>query len=250
MRRLSVFFLLLLCTCCLICCNPKKVADTSTPYKDFVYIEDDHFMLNGEPWFPLMMNYKALYKYHGLSARVSPGSYYSSTLAQDFQHIADMGFNCVRICLDTVPDKGNYQALYKATKHMLDTAAQYNLKVMLLIKRPLEKKLVHFTEDLLKYLADEPTLWAYDFFNEPLYFDPIQHRDKNEPPSAVHHRLFRTYRGFQLGPHYSTCRFCGDSHLQPAPHSQRDILVQRKLQKQTLDGGRNRTTCRQHTHQL
>ena len=204
MRRLSVFFLLLLCTCCLICCNPKKVADTSTPYKDFVYIEDDHFMLNGEPWFPLMMNYKALYKYHGLSARVSPGSYYSSTLAQDFQHIADMGFNCVRICLDTVPDKGNYQALYKATKHMLDTAAQYNLKVMLLIKRPLEKKLVHFTEDLLKYLADEPTLWAYDFFNEPLYFDPIQHRDKNEAFRIVDQwrsmmRQFAPHQLFTIG---------------------------------------------------
>lgn len=166
----------------------------------FVYIQDDHFMLNGEPWFPLMMNYKALFRVKGLSARVSPAAYYQSSLSEDFQHIANMGFNSVRICLDTIPDKSCYHALYRAAERMLDTAAQHQLKVMLLIKRPLDRKLERFTIGLLKHLAHHPALWAYDFFNEPLYFDPIKHRNKEEAYCIVNHwsKLMKQYAPCQL----------------------------------------------------
>ena len=201
MRKLSTISLLLLAILCLSTCHPKQLTEAQTEQpKDFVYIEGDHFMLNGEAWFPLMMNYKALYRVKGLSARVTPDAYYQSTLSQDFQHIADMGFNCVRVCLDTIPDKCNFRALYKATERMLDTAEHYQLKVMLLLKRPLDQKLTEFTTGLLKHLANHPTLWAYDFFNEPLYFDPVQHRDKKEAYKIVKKwsSLMKQYAPHQL----------------------------------------------------
>ena len=42
-----------------------------------------------------------------------------------------------------------------------------------------------YTKGLLRHLADLPALWAYDFFNEPLYFDPDPDRDKLEAVRIV-----------------------------------------------------------------
>lgn len=186
MRKIGLPSLLLLCILCLIACHRQDTsAEQPVPCQDFVYIEQDHFMLNGEPWFPLMMNYKALFRVKGFSARVSPDAYYHSNLSEDFRRISDMGFNSIRICLDTIPEKSNHKALYRAAERMLDTAQLYHLKVMMLIKRPLDSELEIFTVGLLKHLAHHPALWAYDFFNEPLYFDPVDHRDKKEAYKIV-----------------------------------------------------------------
>ena len=186
MRKIGLPSLLLLCILCLAACHRQDTsAKQPVPCQDFVYIEHDHFMLNGKPWFPLMMNYKALFRVKGFSARVSPDAYYQSNLSKDFQRISGMGFNSIRICLDTIPEKSNHKALYRAAEQMLDTAQLCHLKVMLLIKRPLDSELEIFTVGLLKHLAHHPALWAYDFFNEPLYYDPVQHRDKTEAYQIV-----------------------------------------------------------------
>ena len=164
MRKLSLFVLLF---CALLCgCKHAEIDRTprNTQSPGFVYVQDKHFMLDGEPWFPLMLNYKPTIAIVNDTLRIIPAYYYQSpSLAHDFQRIADMGFNCVRICLDIVPEEKDFEALYHAIGRMTDTAEQYQLKVMLLIKRPLEDKLVRYTEGLLQHLADKSNLWAYDF---------------------------------------------------------------------------------------
>lgn len=186
MRKLSLFVLLF---CTLLCgCKHAEIDRTprNTQSPGFVYVQDKHFMLDGEPWFPLMLNYKPTIAIVNDTLRIIPAYYYQSpSLAHDFQRIADMGFNCVRICLDMVPEEKDFEALYHAIGQMTDTAEQYQLKVMLLIKRPLEDKLVCYTEGLLQHLADKSNLWAYDFFNEPLYFDEVELRDKMEAYQIV-----------------------------------------------------------------
>lgn len=188
MRKLSLIVLLL----CVLFCNCRQQQnkidrtprDTKSP--GFVYVQGDHFMLDGKVWFPLMLNYKPSIATINDTLRIIPAHYYQSpSLAHDFQRIADMGFNSVRICLDIVPEEKDFEALYRAIGQMIDTAEHYQLKVMLLIKRPLEEKLIHYTEGLLQHLAGKNTLWAYDFFNEPLYFDEVELRDKMEAYQIV-----------------------------------------------------------------
>lgn len=181
MRKIILFFpvfLLLLggCRQFLSDTTPRK-----TSYPGFVYVEDDHFMLDGETWFPLMLNYKVRIAHQNDSLVILPIDFYHSKgLLADFQLIADMGFNCLRICMDSVPDNCTSEDVWYATEQMLHQAEQCHLKVMLLIKKPLDEYWMNYTKGLLQYFADNPTLWSYDFFNEPLYFDPIPDRDKVE----------------------------------------------------------------------
>ena len=188
MRKLSLVLLLL----CILFCSCRQQhnkidrtpRDTQSP--GFVYVQGDHFMLDGKAWFPLMLNYKPSIATVNDTLRVIPAHYYQSpSLAHDFQRIADMGFNSIRICLDIIPEEKDFEALYRAIGQMVDTAEQCQLKVMLLIKRPLEDNLILYTEGLLKHLADKRALWAYDFFNEPLYFDEVEQRDKMEAYQIV-----------------------------------------------------------------
>lgn len=198
MRKIS--FILLVCV---LLCNCRHFdidltpRDTQSP--GFVYVQKQQFMLDGEPWFPLMLNYKPAVATVNDTLRIIPAYYYQSpSLTHDFQRIADMGFNCVRICLDIVPEEKDYEQLYRAIGQMADTAAQCHLRVMLLIKRPIEENLIHYTEGLLQHLADKNTIWAYDFFNEPLYFDEVEMRDKKDAYRIVNE--WRTMMN-QYAPH-------------------------------------------------
>ena len=138
----------------------------------FVYVQGHHFMLDGEPWFPLTLNYKTYADNRGDSIVIAPAPYYlSNSAAYDFAVIADMGFNSIRLCVTGV-ETADTAAMYKAFERIIDSAAQNNLRVMLLLDPPFDSALVEYTSGLLRHFADNSTLWAYDFFNEPLYFDP------------------------------------------------------------------------------
>ncbi len=192
MRFKFPFILLLLCFCA--CHHPntspefEDFVSRQTQSKGFVYIENQHFMLDGDEWFPLMLNYKVDIRKINDSLYILPASYYQNDdLNTDFQQISAMGFNTIRICLDIIDEDEDSLQLYRATERMLDAAEASGLKVMLLIKRPLEEYWLSYTEGLLKRFQDNTTLWAYDFFNEPLYFDPVEGRGKNEAYHIVKH---------------------------------------------------------------
>lgn len=143
-------------------------------------------MLDGNEWFPLMLNYKVEVREIEDSLYIMPASYYQNDdLNADFQQIASMGFNTIRICLDILDENDDSLQLYRATERLLEAAKAADLKVMLLIKRPLEDYWLSYTKGLLKRFQNNRTLWAYDFFNEPLYFDPVEDRNKKEAYDIV-----------------------------------------------------------------
>ena len=179
-------------------------ADNSTLYDDtlppitecYVGLQDGHFVLNGEYWFPLMLNYKAFID----SDRVIPAPYYTGTdIREHFDTIASWGFNAVRVCLD-VMGEGNSTAKFVATRRMVQQADSSGLRVMLLIRTPLDPYWQSYTKGLLRHLADLPALWAYDFMNEPLYFDPVPDRKKTDAVrlASEWRHWVRTYAPYQL----------------------------------------------------
>ena len=162
--------------------------DSLPPVTDgYVGLQDGHFVLDGEYWYPLMLNYKAEFQESGGRVEVVPAYYYRGrSIREHFDTIASWGFNAVRVCLD---DKertaGDNAARYEATRRMVQQADSAGLKVMLLIVPPFDSCWQAYTQGLLRHLADLPALWAYDFINEPLYFDPEPSRDKMDAVRLV-----------------------------------------------------------------
>lgn len=198
MKRISIIIACLL----LLSCNNRKESivfynDSLPPIADgYVGLKDGHFVLDGEYWFPNMLNYKAFID----GDHVIPAPYYTGTdLREHFDTIASWGFNAVRVCLD-VMSEGDSTAKFEATRRMVQTADSAGLKVMLLIKTPFEPYWQSYTKGLLRHLADLPALWAYDFFNEPLYFDPEPERDKMDAVrlASEWRHWVRTYAPHQL----------------------------------------------------
>ena len=186
----------------LLSCHRSE--DASVLYNDslppitegYVGLQDGHFVLDGEYWFPNMLNYKAFID----GDRVIPAPYYTGTdLREHFDTIASWGFNAVRVCLD-VMGEGDSAAKFETTRRMVQTADSAGLKVMLLIKTPFDPNWQSYTKGLLRHLADLPALWAYDFFNEPLYFDPEPERDKMDAVrlASEWRHWVRTYAPHQL----------------------------------------------------
>lgn len=186
---------------------------------DFVRVEDDHFETAQDTFFPLMLNYLVSMQSHRDQFIVAPSVTYDScgfadavgkTAVRDqmtghFSLIKKLGFNTVRICFDRVSrdDEGRYyyqadrkfyldqkkdrKAIYRGLHRVMDVAESQGLRVMLLIKPPFKENadLQQFTIELLDYFKNCPTLFAYDFMNEPLYFDPCEERKKMDAVAIV-----------------------------------------------------------------
>ena len=194
---LPLFFALLLAGCSGQC--PCSVCEEvpATPAPGFVTLQDGHFSIDGEEWFPMMLNYKAFID----GDRVVPAPWYSDgDVRAHFDTIAAWGFDAVRVCLDAISEEGDTAAMYRATRRMVQQADSAGLRVMLLIKPPLDNYWREYTIGLLKRLSDLPALWAYDFMNEPLYFDPEPERGKCDAVSIVceWRQMVRTYAPHQL----------------------------------------------------
>lgn len=171
------------------------------PAPDYVGLAGDHFVINGEPWFPLMLNYKAFIKPVGDSLEVVPAPYYQGDdISQHFDTIAAWGFNAIRLCLDVLDYDMDSTAMFQATRRVIQQADSAGLRVMLLIKTPFDPYWQSYTKGLLRTLADLPALWAYDFMNEPLYFDPEPKREKQDAVGVACEWLHwvRTYAPHQL----------------------------------------------------
>ncbi|MBQ1654355.1 MAG: hypothetical protein II060_11255 [Bacteroidales bacterium] len=200
--------------------NKKKVEphtfNDSIVYPGFVRLTDSCFAIDDSAFYPLMLNYVVDFRDIDGEFVVSPAKYYEnigeyesntkegvySQMSAHFELISELGFNTIRVCFDRFrcDDSARY-AYYTADRkyyvdndcddildglsEMLRVAKQNNLRVMLLLKPPFEDQLKVFTQKMLERFSDNPTLFAYDFMNEPLYFDPSEHRDKLDAVSIV-----------------------------------------------------------------
>ena len=164
---------------------------------DYVSINKGNFYLDGEPWFPFMLNYKAFIS----NGEVVPAPWYTGRdVREHFDTIASWGFNAVRVCLDAMNEGGDTAAMYRATRRMVQQADSAGLRVMLLIKPPFKGYWRDYAIGLMRCLADLPALWAYDLMNEPLYFDPEPRRDKMDAVKQVREwrDMVRHYAPHQL----------------------------------------------------
>lgn len=206
MKKYVYWLILILLT--FSACKPKNTFE-----EQFVTIRNNHFELNDEVFFPMMLNYVVEYYNDGDDFTIGPSidydsiDYYEATDKEDIQKqlnghlnlIKEMGFNTIRVCFDRmqcdengqfyysakrpfyIDKKQDVEAILKGLDTFLASAKRHNLHIMLLIKAPLENSSIEkFTKKLLQHCQDNPTIFAYDFFNEPLYFDPEAKRTKKD----------------------------------------------------------------------
>ena len=197
----------------------------------FVRLEDGVFKLDNDTFFPLMLNYIVEFRNPDGLFTVSPAKAYdhidryeSNTkeeiahqLRGHFQLIKEMGFNALRVCFDRVgqDESGHYfyqadeqkyyldhdyPAIITGLEEMLKVAEDADLRVLLLIKAPMDRELKRFATHLLNALQNNKTIFAYDFANEPLYFDDNPKRTKREAYHIVNgwHRLMQKNAPHQL----------------------------------------------------
>ncbi|MDR1793673.1 MAG: glycoside hydrolase family 5 protein [Bacteroidales bacterium] len=185
--------------------HPKGIENS-----DFIYIDSNLFYLKGEPFFSIMLNYILAYRTLDGKFVISPNIHYdladtfetntqvsvNQQLRGHFQLIHEMGFNTLRLCFDRIAVENNrffyqgdaqkyfvdsdYEQIFSALDTVVNIAKEKDLRIMLLIKSPLfGGGLDSFTVRLLQHFSDNSTIFAYDFFNEPLYFDTTE-RSKKE----------------------------------------------------------------------
>ncbi len=218
-------FLFILLTALLVvsCTNPPAKEPTEIrpdlSNTDFIYIKDNHFHLRNEPFFMLMLNYVVTFR--SIDDRLvvgpsksyeMPGEFEANTIEENnnqvsghFKLIKEMGFNTIRVTFDGdrlshfLVDE-NYDNILNGYKEFIDIATKNDLRVIILIKAPFEEKYEKFTCSLLSFFKDNPTIIAYDFINEPLYFDPVDKRDKVEAYKIQVHwkEMMRQYANNQL----------------------------------------------------
>ncbi len=191
----------------------------SRPRPNFVYLNQEKFYLNGEPYFPLALNYIVTLQADANELWPSPYAGYldtngrlfstkDSALAQlraDMELIREMGFNTVRVTgigeeeINTatgqlflkssvynrndsivVLNESGYKSYFSALKDLFRIIDQSGLKLIFLTKVIPE---VRASEQHLIRLADRfrhsSVLMAYDLFNEPLYFDKRDREKKD-----------------------------------------------------------------------
>lgn len=201
---------------CLFGCTPKE--SYNIPPKpdvsntDFVYLDGKNFMIRDSVFQPVMLNYVVEFRDMEDQFVVVPCRMYEDPeqfeygtkdsnhwqLQGHFKIIKEMGFNSVRVCFDRIQNEQNGRLFYATDGRkyyidkdfsliidglhtMLECAENAGLKVMLLLRYPIEKKQQEpFTIEILKRFRNNPTLFAYDFMNEPLYFDPEPERKKED----------------------------------------------------------------------
>ncbi len=179
----------------------------------FVKVGTGSFEINGQPFFPLAVNYILSIRTDRQQPWVGPGVDYSDSiwlnqsherdiriLRGHFEMIKDAGFNTVRLVgftkleekdghptikgritpfeerrfrLDSVDMRARYLSELEQVIHLVHDAG---LKAILLADmKPGDPYAEGLFIDIAKLFHDDPTVMAYDVFNEPLYFDPEWH---------------------------------------------------------------------------
>jgi hypothetical protein len=174
----------------------------------FIYTSGKDFRVKDKRFFPLMLNYSVsirningVYFPTGIKEYENPdlfeGNCKDSSLnviRGHFKLIKELGFNTIRLIgFDKVSrnEKGEYgffvnkensseflsvkdgsSEIIHALNDVIDIAKELDLRLMILIKPPINNADIEtFTQKILSSFQNEQTIFAYDFFNEPLYFD-------------------------------------------------------------------------------
>ncbi len=176
---------------------------------DFIYIEGKYFKYKNDKFFPLMLNYSVCLRQENDEYVMSPIKDYEdknvyegnskdsiqNVLRGHFQLLKELGFNSIRFhgisnvsTNDSIGDyfvrvikKGgntrlniteNPDIYLNAIGELVSIAEEKGLKVMILFKADIDDPKRHdFVISMLKYFKNNNTIFAYDLFNEPLYFD-------------------------------------------------------------------------------
>lgn len=213
MKKYIVFFYLFFVL--LVSCNnklkPEFVEENDRcPKNDFIYLEDNVFKLNNDSIYLVMLNYIIDFRdIEGEFVLSTNFCYESDTcyeyntktenyeqIERHFKLIKELGFNSIRLCFDRLSKTEDgeyfietynkqwslikdYKVIIAGLNEIVQIAKKLDLKLMLLIKPPIDNPTLNaFTIEILKKFKDEPTIFAYDFFNEPLYFDNNYDRSK------------------------------------------------------------------------
>ena len=194
-------------------CDDSK---RETP-QGFVYLEDDVFKIDGEKFFPMMLNYKVNLMDFDDGLVFSATKYYDDPyiyepttkeeareqFSSHMQLIEELGFNTIRLCIDIVSEDENgyfYRTqrdkmyldkdrdkIIDAVEDMINTAASHNLKVMLLLRTAWDDKILRFNSAVMDRLSENKDIFAFDLMNEPLYFDIVVDRPKSDAVQVVEH---------------------------------------------------------------
>ena len=221
-----LFFVLILFSSCYHSLPEKKA--------DFIRLEGKQFKRNGNNFYPLILNYGTDLFMKDSVLWVRPTTGYNDTdiirtresalhkLKADMLMIKDMGFNTVRIYgigeyqlkdnlirkyADNVKDSLlildglMLERYFKALADMFQVMDEVDMKVILLTKKQPdfnEAADTHLAKLLWKF-KNEKAILAWDFFNEPLYFDKPD-RKKEEVYSIVKgwKKFSKTYAPNQL----------------------------------------------------
>lgn len=207
---LKVLFLLSTFYGCNSSNSPQLKSFVYTPpqtKQGFVQLKNRQFYIGDSVFFPVMLNYVAYIRKIGNEYVISPDKEYDNpalwegnskdsvlhVLKGHLTLIKELGFNSVRWVFKTglnraqqkpeitiytddnnhkIPLKGNEDILIDCANQFLSIADSLGLKVMFLLEPPIDNpELEHFTIQLLKRFKEYTVIYAYDFFNEPLYFD-------------------------------------------------------------------------------
>ncbi len=189
---------------------------------DFIYLKEKKFMLKDSVFFPLMLNYVINFRKIGDKYVVSslkdyenPQIFEGNTIDSNLtvlkghlQLIKELGFNTIRLVglnnmnsgetpsIKLYSDTPESLGLIEKSDIILDSfnevikiAENLGLRIMVLLKGPIDDPdNLEFTKKLLTKYKENPTIFSYDFMNEPLYFDNSNFKDygkrKREKESA------------------------------------------------------------------
>lgn len=216
---------------------------TFPQFKDkFIQLKNNQFYLNDTIFYPVMLNYVAYIRKIGNEYVISPDQEYDNpttwegnskdsvlkVLKGHLTLVKELGFNSIRFVFrtglnrfhdkqqiiiysnetkDTIPLNDNEQIVLNCADQFLSIADSLGLKVMYLLEPPIDHpELEKFTIQLLENFKNHSVIFAYDFFNEPLYFDNenkpanAKNRDKKDAFRIVSHwhELMREYAPYHL----------------------------------------------------
>ena len=210
-KTFAVSILFCLVAMCFTFCSP----DVKTKNSEFVSLEGKVFKLNGKDFYPMVLNYGAELMMGNGEFWAKPANTgfddkntkYTKESAllkfkADMQMIKDLGFNAIRLVgiseykladnkITKFADAGKdtVVVLEGATldKYMSALADAFKilneigLKAIVLIKKEPDVNSVvdeHLSKILTRF-KDEKAILAWDFFNEPLYFDQPERKKED-----------------------------------------------------------------------
>ncbi len=172
---------------------------------DFIYLDGKTFKHKGKDFFSIMLNYAVCIRNIENEYFVSCIKEYENSnkfegntknnwekqIRGHMQLMKEMGFNTIRLVFNRVHSDNSkyyystngknlylekdYDIIINALEKFINIVSDYDIKVMLLIKEPVEnKEIEYFTVRILERFKNNSSIFAYDFFNEPLYFDSEQ----------------------------------------------------------------------------